>query len=338
MKNIPYCPIILILLWNASCGGPPADEFPTEGAPPAPAVTERSMQTTPTLAPAFSPQPVQSPAVVQTDTAEPLLPSFTEAPTPFESPYTAEMISPIYYGVFHNFILLGAYSSGQWLQPEEVYGLLYEDAAYDFYFDRQYIGVGTANVRQPVYFGPPGYCNFISAHQSIMGGEPPSFALPQGQPAALRPVEEISVDTPLYLDAVAEWLSLQEIPAPTVKITRIVRVDLEGDGTDEVLISASYFLEETGHMVVAGDYSLVLMRKVVGGQVYTVPLAQEVYYGNTPILRFPSTYYLDNVFDLNGDGRYEVIVAETWWEGSGYIVHEMHVLNAVEVLRLTCGL
>ena len=323
---IPACLILLVACMPQSTGleggaGPGSQENPTSipAMPAASSIPENIPQSPPTWTPELS------------------HPAIPETPTPFTSPYTAGTISPIYFGIFHDFILLGAYSSGQWLQAEDVYGLLYEDAVYDFYFDREYIGAGTAHVRQPVRFGPPGYCNYIPVDQSVMGGEPPSFALRQGQSAALRPVEEIPVDTPLYVDAVAEWLTLQEVPAPTVKITRILRVDLEGDGADEVLVSASYFLEESGHMVVVGDYSLVLMRKVIGGQVYTVPLVQDVYYGTTPILRFPPAYYLDNVFDLNGDGRYEIIVAGTWWEGSGYYVYEARGINTMEVLRLMCG-
>lgn len=316
MKTFRSLFLFLTVLLSACASMPAAEPNDEPGPTTAPAM------------PIFTDRP-NTPAVVNPN---------TPIPTPFfESPYSRDSISPIYFGTFHDFVLLGAISSGQWIQPEYVYGLLYEDEVYDFYFDHEFIGTGTAHVRQPVNFGPPGYCNYLSAEQSVMGGEPPSFALPQGQSAALRPIEDIAVDTPLYTDAVAEWLTLQAIPTPTVNITRILRVDIEGDGVDEVLISASHYLEETGHMVVEGDYSLVLMRKVVGGEVYTTPIVQDIYYGNTPVLEFPRTYSLADVFDLNGDGMLEVIIAGNWWESSGYYVHEIHGINSAQVLKLECG-
>lgn len=309
---------------EGSGGADPVDES-EEPVMPAPAIEEEEP---PTEAPAM---PVA--------TTRPEFPatSPTLMGSPPESPYTAEMLSPIFYGSFHDFILLGATSHGTWLQASDVYSLLQTEATYDFYFQGEYIGAGTARVVPLENQGPPGTCEYYSVDQNISGGGPPSFGLKQGQPASIRPVEDIAVDSPDYHQFVADWLVLQDLPNPVVKITRILRSDLEADGVDEVLISASYFTEETGHMVVVGDYSLVLLRKVVGNSVYTIPLVQEIYYGDLPVLEFPATYFLENIFDLNGDGTLEVIISISQWEGSGYSVYELHGINAVEVLELTCG-
>ncbi|MBV6392456.1 MAG: hypothetical protein KPEEDBHJ_01678 [Anaerolineales bacterium] len=337
MKNIQFGAVIFVFLASA-CGGeaPPNDYYPEEPQA-APAIQTDNYLPTPAMMPVNSPRP-DVPVTVRTDTPE-AIPSYASPiPTLFTSPYTEDMISPIFYGSYPNFLLLGATSFGRWIQPEEIYGLLYNDGIYDFYFLGEYRGTGSARIEEPVYFGPPGYCNYISPKLTGMGGSPPTLGLKHGQPIALRPVEDIPVDTALYLDAAREWLLLQDVPNPTVNITRIVRTDLEGDGIDEVLLSASFFLEETGHNVVAGDYSVVLMRKAIGGEVYTTPLIQDIYYEATPILKFPAIYYLDNVYDLNGDGRSEVIVTSRWWEGSGYFVYEIHGLNPLQVLKLSCSL
>lgn len=336
MKHNLFQRAVCVFLLSACGGAPPAtDDYPAEPQA-APAFETEVYLPSPSFMPVNSPRP-SNPVTALTATPESPAPYAPPLPTPFTSPYTAEMISPIFYGAYPDFLLLGATASGQWLQPEEVYGLLYDDGMYDFYSGREYRGTGPARIEEPVHFGPPGYCNYISPKLTGMGGSPPNLGLKQGQPIALRPVEDIPVDTVLYLDAVREWLSLQDIPAPTVNITRIVRTDLEGDGVDEVLLSASSFLEETGHNVVFGDYSLVLLRKAVGGTVYTVPLVQNIYYENMPVLKFPDTYYLGDVYDLNGDGRSEIILSSKRWEGSGYYVYEARGINTLEVLRLTCG-
>ena len=113
-------------------------------------------------------------------------------------------------------------------------------------------------------------------------------------------------------------------------------MDIEGDGTDEVLISASHFVESTGHDVEFGDYSLVLMRKVVGDSVETIPLVADYYY--EVAMQFPLTYTLTFLADLNNDGVLEVLVGVQRWEGSGIIVFEIDGTTAYPVFDVLCGL
>lgn len=296
--------------------------------------------TTPTVQvlPSFEPVPLTA---TPSFTPSPM-PTFTFTPVPtqpaFESRYTADEISPIFYGSFHSFILLGSTAFGVWQHPTEIYGLLYDDRMYDLYYGNEFVGSGMAHVSSAQNSGPPGTCEYHDVVQSEVAGEPPSFGFKQGQPVAIRPVEDIAIDSAAYQQVVADWLTLQEVSNPVVNITRILRVDIEGDGVDEVLISASHFVEESGHMVVVGDYSVVLMRKVVGSEVYTTPLVADIYRGDTPLLRFPPTYLLDTAFDLNGDGKLEVIATGSWWEGGGVYVYEIYGIGASEVLDVSCGL
>ena len=49
----------------------------------------------------------------------------------------------------------------------------------------------------------------------------------------------------VYVEAVRDFLKARGIADPKVRITRILRVDLDGDGEEEVLISATnYFTED----------------------------------------------------------------------------------------------
>ena len=74
-----------------------------------------------------------------------------------------------------------------------------------------------------------------------------------------------------------------------MRITRILRIDLEGDGEEEVLISATnYFTEDKSdnstapfreapiHAPQGGSYSIFILRRVVDGNVQTKLVAGEV--------------------------------------------------------------
>jgi hypothetical protein len=82
----------------------------------------------------------------------------------------------------------------------------------------------------------------------------------------------------VYVEAVREFLRSRGIEDPKVRITRILRVNL--DGEEEVLISATnYFTEDKLHHSAApfpeapiesprpGSYSIVILRSVVAGKV-----------------------------------------------------------------------
>jgi hypothetical protein len=91
----------------------------------------------------------------------------------------------------------------------------------------------------------------------------PWNALPR-KPQIADPTQQV------YVDAVREFLEARRMSDPKVKITRILRVDLEGDGEDEVLINATNYFTEDGDVpmdtAAPGSYSIVLLRRVVAGR------------------------------------------------------------------------
>ena len=105
---------------------------------------------------------------------------------------------------------------------------------------------------------------------------------------------------------------------------------------NEVLLSATYFKDESRHMTETGDYSVVLLRKVSGNQVLTVPLISDYYVSSAPELSYPKTYTLAEAIDLNQDGNLEVVVDVSRWEGAGAIVFRVDGQNVREVLRAIC--
>ena len=150
-------------------------------------------------------------------------------------------------------------------------------------------------------------------------------------------MEWLSSQNEFYLQSVRETLQAAGLPDPEVRIQQVLRADLDGDGADEVLIAASRFLEPTGHDVSAGDYSLVLLRSFVAGQLATQRVVGEVY-TSARSLAFPPSYTVQGVLDANADGRLEVLVYRQVWEGQGSQLFEMRSGQLQEALRLQCGL
>jgi len=230
------------------------------------------------------------------------------------------------------FYLLGGTENGQWLFPQTVIPHLPDGEAY------QIFGLdgltGTAKGKQPVF---EQHCKAyqVETDSYPMGGR--AVGVTGNWDVTPRFAQEIPDDHATYVEALKNWLVGQNILEPVVEISKILRIDLEGDGTEEVLISASHFVEPTGHSVEFGDYSLVVMRKVAGNSVVTIPIVADYYYQNVEI-QFPLTYSALFVADLNNDGILEILVGVERWEGSGVIVYEVDGTNVRMVFEVICEL
>lgn len=144
----------------------------------------------------------------------------------------------------------------------------------------------------------------------------------------------------VYRSAVAAQLKKKGIKNPRVEIARVVRVDLEGDGVDEVLINATHVNRWDNGSITpnasAGDYSIVLLRKIINGKVQTIMLDEE-YHTKYTKFSAPNEYNLSAILDLNGDGVMEIVVAGNYYEGDWKIVYSIQGIKAVDVLSCGCG-
>ena len=80
-----------------------------------------------------------------------------------------------------------------------------------------------------------------------------------------------STESRVYKEAAAEILRSKGIENPKVNLSQVIQVDMNGDGVEEVLVSATNYAKfgSGGGMSPdsrAGDYSLVFLRKVVQGK------------------------------------------------------------------------
>ncbi|MGI9608698.1 MAG: hypothetical protein ACR2NL_00235, partial [Acidimicrobiia bacterium] len=118
-------------------------------------------------------------------------------------------------------------------------------------------------------------------------------------------------------------------------IKQLLRVDLEGDGVNEVLVVSEDVA--AGLLPVKDDYSIVFMRKVVEGDVETAVLAQVIVKDTST--DFPASFFVSSVSDLSGDGKMEVVLSSGYFEGLGVEVFEYvnDDLGPVSQISAGCG-
>lgn len=151
-----------------------------------------------------------------------------------------------------------------------------------------------------------------------------------------RPVTRLDPNGAVYRNAVRDILVRKGIRNPTVRITGLVRVDLEGDGRDEVIVSAMRGRLDRGISVEAGDYSLFFVRTVVNEQVRTVML-QEEYHPRTSNEQINNDYALAGVLDVDGDGVMEIVMHGRYYEGDWATIFRVRNGRKAELATAGCG-
>ena len=158
--------------------------------------------------------------------------------------------------------------------------------------------------------------------------------------AAVRPhtVELLGLSIPAYIEATSSLLATRVPGIPVVNLTQVIRTDLEGDGTDEVIVAASTIPDDLISSQV-GDYSIVYLRKVIEGEVQTAILGVSVVEDLDNLFQNLAVFEVAAVADLNGDGKMEIVINGTVWEGAFLQAWEYinDDLGPVEVLSCGCG-
>ena len=229
------------------------------------------------------------------------------------------------------FLLLGGVSTNEWLVPNASVARYGGEATYSLHTSTQiskYFIWG--KVPQ---FSPTCGNYFISTDP---GFEEAGFVgVVDGWNVTNREAVELSADGHLYQQAVVDWLTAMGVAALPPNTLQAFRVDIEGDGVDEVFISATR-LDESQRTPNAGDYSLVLMRKVVGNDAVTKLVAGDHSNVEQPEMPYPRTFTLANFIDLNQDGVLEVVVDSHRRSGFGALVLEVDGQDVITRLGAEC--
>lgn len=151
-----------------------------------------------------------------------------------------------------------------------------------------------------------------------------------------RVPQKLENDSNIYNQAVKKFLARKGLTNSTVKITQVFRIDLDGDGVEEVVITATHYKKDGSPSAAAGDYSFVMVRKVFGKNVEEI-LIDGDFHKKGVEFGAPNIYEVSAIADLNGDGSMEIVVYGEYYEGAFSNVYELNGNSAKSVLGSGCG-
>jgi len=139
-----------------------------------------------------------------------------------------------------------------------------------------------------------------------------------------------------YAGAVREIVARHGIRNADARVTGAVRADLDGDGTEEVIVTAHRQTADGSFHVGAGDYAIVFVRKLVAGSVRTIMLEEE-YHPRAAGETTPNKYAIAGAYDLDGDGVMEVVLRGSYYEGGWTSIHRIRGTTARKLVSVGCG-
>jgi hypothetical protein len=170
----------------------------------------------------------------------------------------------------------------------------------------------------------------------LLGEWPGPYGVAISAPWDLYPnlVEEFE-DDGTYSAIAAELLADRGLVVAEPVVKQLFRTDLEGDGTNEILVVAEHL--SGGYLPEAGDYSIVFLQKVVDGAVRTIFIDGSVILD--PEDAFVVGFAIGSVADLNGDAQMEIIVDAAYFEGLGVELWEYvdDDIGLFKYLEMGCG-
>ena len=231
-------------------------------------------------------------------------------------------------------IVIGGIVDGRWRKAKDVVRRMRGGEHYRLYTDTGFASAVTGT--KPELYDLDDYHYIIS-----LPPKPDSWCLgiAGDWDAMPRKARAGSLMQKAYLDAVRGVLRNHGMPKAKPSIKGVFRVDLEGDGQDEVVVSASTKDYPTAEYR-QGDYSLVLLRKIAKGKLRTYLLTAEFHtkkaHRDSPI---PQIYDVAGFYDVDGDGVLEIVTR--WWcpgaDAGGLAIHKIRGARPVLLLREGTG-
>src|SRR6266705_1146477 len=236
--------------------------------------------------------------------------------------------------------LFGAISDGKWIKADETAKLIGDETTYRVYGLTQVLGDAKGDKPKPAD-APCEETLAVSLspkpEKGVIAIAAPWNALPR-EPKVIDPTQKV------YLDAVRDFLKTKGIEQPKVKIENVLRVDLDGDGEDEVLISATNYFSKDNHLPMrspAGSYSRVLLRRMVADKVETQLVEGEfhpkAYLRKGDSFDAPNAYKVIATLDLDGDGKMEIVVGSSYYEGEAITIYRCDPKKCEALLSVGCG-
>lgn len=232
--------------------------------------------------------------------------------------------------------LMGGVQNGKWLPPSRIRQRLKAES--------EFVLVGRNGVEEGgVTLGKKGeqedVCQDFTRFEFELQQD---HGVAIGSGAKWNPVprtpKAIDLNNATYKTAVASFLKKKGIAKTAIKLTEAFRVDLEGDGVEEVVLAATYYKKGLGASAAVGDYSLVLLRKAAGKVVTDHLLAGDFILKKVDF-GAPNEHHISAIADLNGDGKMEVVLYGFYYEGDFASAYEMRggKPTMIKEFEIGCG-
>jgi hypothetical protein len=236
--------------------------------------------------------------------------------------------------------LFGAISDGKWIKADDTAKQLADETTYRVYGLTQALGEAKGGKAEPEEVP----CKETLSVSLLPKPEKGVIAIAAPWNALPRIPKVIDTTQKAYVDAVRDFLETKGIKQPKVKIDNILRVDLDGDGEEEVLISATNYFGKGGHVPMrspAGSYSMVLLRRVVAGKVESQLVEGEfhpkAYVRKEDSFDAPNAYKVIATLDLDGDGKLEIVIHSHYYEGEATTIYRCDQKKSEDLLSVSCG-
>ena len=234
--------------------------------------------------------------------------------------------------------IVGAHSDGKWLNSEEAGKKIKKGTSFQLYTLKGAQGKVVASKASPDEDVCP---DVWLAELGDKDFETEAIGIAASWNAMPREVKSADTKQEVYVKAVSDILLEQGIKKPVVKITQHLRVDLDGDGEEEVLLAATHYpsAEGEGNAPMAagsGNYSFVALRRVLDGKVVTQILDGE-FYPKSMEFNAPNVHRVGAVLDLDGDGKMEIVLHSQYYEGGATTAWKVGAKKAVKVMEVGCG-
>jgi hypothetical protein len=232
--------------------------------------------------------------------------------------------------------LLGGMKDGKYVDAKTTFAELKGKRSYTIYGAKGKVGEMTAEVEAP---DPNEPCDdfywFKTDLENVSGiavGAKPGWNLTP------RTAKTVDLKNAAYIKAAADALRTKGIVNQAPKIREAFRVDLEGDGQEEVLLTVTSYDDNIQPSAKRGDYSFVLLRKIVAGKVQNIIVTGDFVTKNIGF-GVPSKYEISSIVDLNGDGKLEIIIYGAYYEGNWIEAYEMKANKPadIKILNVSCG-
>jgi len=230
--------------------------------------------------------------------------------------------------------LMGGTDGERWLKPKQTAAALKGKETYRLYTLNGAVGQTTGSL--PREGGGNPFPEYLLTLEPVPAQLTDLIGVSGTWNAMPRPVQQGSTDDSGLRKAAALLLESKGLTNPQVKLTQVLRVDLDGDGKEDYLVSANHYAEgvKAGGRIHAGDYSMVFLQRREKGQSQTILLEGE-FFPSSKGASLATSLQVCGVIDANGDGGLEVVLRYKYYEGAGALMYHIQGNKVKRVLD--CG-